>query len=323
MPYRTLAAATPAQQPLIDAVTGLRATNVRALLAAAPGSADVAVAGVPLLTVLLELRHSKAQNAARIATFRALLEGGADPNVQGSASKSFGAAPVVVAIAQFNGRFFSEPMLEHGLALDVRDARSGQTLLHYCAERSDEGWVTRCLSAGLGADAVDLQGRTSLHAAAAPKYGQKASMFKRLVAAGAPLEARDAGGATALLLASRYGDAAMVKALLALGADPNAQDDAGNGALHYAAMGRGEGSLSPIDAVATLEFLLAKRTLRSDVKARNAAGETLLHAAARHGTRATIAFLRKRGLSPADTDARGAKPADVATRRELREVLAK
>ncbi len=90
------------------------------------------------------------------------------------------------------------------------------------------------LNHGARIDATDLRGWTALHWAA--NEGRLACLV-RLIARGAPLDARDHVGRTAMMLA--VGNPAapeLIEALLRAGADPDARDERGWTALHYLAV---------------------------------------------------------------------------------------
>lgn len=82
---------------------------------------------------------------------------------------------------------------------------------------------------------------------------------RKLLAAGADCNARDGGGATALMLAAQAGNLALVQALIAAGADVNATDERSWGALtkavYNADLDRGFADVAQalIDAGANIE----------------------------------------------------------------------
>ena len=92
------------------------------------------------------------------------------------------------------------------------------------ARRSPDGWPALHLAAHFG--------NTALHAALAGHGGLR--VVSRLLAAGADVNARAAGGYTPLHIAAFGGDVALINALLALGADADARADDGRTALAIA-----------------------------------------------------------------------------------------
>jgi len=89
----------------------------------------------------------------------------------------------------------------------------------------------------ISADCTDEQQNTPLHLMAKHRahYEDAVSSAEALLRAGAPLEARDGAGRTALIFAARSGNSELVNFLLNRGADPTIQDKTGRTALHWAA----------------------------------------------------------------------------------------
>ena len=106
---------------------------------------------------------------------------------------------------------------------------------------------------------------------------------KRLIEAGADVDARDFGGLTALMLTVRNGHAEIVKILLEAGADLNAQDDDGETALLKAARG---GQTEVVNILITAS---------ADVNVRTKNGDTALILAKGWGHTHIVDLLRKAG----------------------------
>jgi len=92
--------------------------------------------------------------------------------------------------------------------------------------------VELLLAAGADVNEKEAGGRTALHYAA---WENHAAVIELLLAAGADINAKSNYGGTALHYAAEQGHASVVELLLAAGADVNAQSTAGWTALHYAA----------------------------------------------------------------------------------------
>ncbi len=117
------------------------------------------------------------------------------------------------------------------------------------------------------------------------RLGDRAAFRKTLSGASKSVNGKGPGGATPLLYAALYGDAASVKLLLDAGADPNIRNDAGASALMWAA-----GDLEKVR-------LLVEHG--ADVNATSDAGRTpLLIAAGRFGNAAVVKLLLDRGANP-------------------------
>lgn len=115
-----------------------------------------------------------------------------------------------------------------------------------------------------------------------------------LLKAGAAVDAGNASGHTALILAAYNGHAATVAALLKAGADPNIGDKRGNTAL-MGAIFKNE--------PAVIETLLAEP--RTQVNARNGAGQTAAMFAALFGKQELLEKLAARGADLKLADAAG------------------
>lgn len=145
-----------------------------------------------------------------------------------------------------------------------------------------------CLSvaalAACGAAQVPAGAPRSQELVDAAKRGDAAAV-RALLDGGADVDARDATGASALMLAVLYGDADLVKLLLERKADPNAANAMGATALHWA-----------VDNRAEVEALLAAG---ADPNALAASGLTpLMAAAVRDDVDAIVPLLLERGADP-------------------------
>lgn len=121
-----------------------------------------------------------------------------------------------------------------------------------------------------------------------------AVLVREIIDAGAQIDARNADGHTALILAAYHGRGSSVDALLAAGADPNIGDRRGNTAL-MGAIFKGEEAI----------VLRLLREPRTAIDARNAAGQTAAMFAALFGKDAVIDALAARGADFSLADAAG------------------
>ncbi|TDR41143.1 hypothetical protein DFR29_11155 [Tahibacter aquaticus] len=152
----------------------------------------------------------------------------------------------------------------------------------------------------LAATAWAQPGTGTLDAASVQHYlfdaarAGKTDLVADLLKAGAPVDAANGAGHTALILAVYNGRLDTADTLLKAGADPNLGDRRGNTAL-MGAIFKGEESL--------VQRLLADPRTRVD--ARNGAGQTAAMFAALFGKRSVIEQLAARGADFALADAAG------------------
>jgi ankyrin repeat protein len=109
---------------------------------------------------------------------------------------------------------------------------------------------------------------SKLHRAAA---ANDAAQIETLIAAGAPIDARDSAGRTSLLVATHADAVAAARALIAAGADVNARDHIEDSPYLYAA------------AEGRLEILRMTLAAGADLRSVNRYGGTGLIPAAHHG----------------------------------------
>src|SRR5436190_20725049 len=169
-------------------------------------------------------------------------------------------------------------------------------------------------------------------------------LTKRLLTAGAPVNAIDEFGTSALMYAALYSDAGVVRVLLDRGANPNHSDECGATALMWAASDRAKGLLlldrgADVNAaaktgrtallmssghpgsVAIVRMLLDKG---ADSKAADKQGRNVITSAAASGDPDIVKLLLDRGLDPNATAQIPFTPlfiAAVLNRREVCEML--
>ena len=119
------------------------------------------------------------------------------------------------------------------------DGDRGQTPLMTAVARQDSAAVARLLAAGAHPDGIDDLSRTALHLAATGPL----TLTERLIAAGADVNARDAGGISVLMRAAGEGRQPLVERLLEAGARLDLKDYQGATAADWAER-RGHGKLA-------------------------------------------------------------------------------
>ena len=188
-------------------------------------------------------------------------------------------------------------LLKAGASPDVAD-KDGTTPLCVAAERGAAGNVALLLRARADVAApCGRDGETALHEAA---DSDQAAVAQQLVAAGAPLNARDRHFETPLLEAAGKSGGAALHVLLAARAEVNVKGGHGETPLHEAVNAR---------ALASVQALLAAGAW---VDARNFRGETALFEAARNGSMDIIPVLLSAGANPQARDTTGETPPGIA-----------
>jgi ankyrin repeat protein len=169
----------------------------------------------------------------RPGTVALLLSKGADPNLPGHS----GITPLIAAAFKGNDRIV-EALLARQAEPNAVDS-TGKAAITYAAARGFVEIVRRLLDAGVDARQRYGNDLTALIWAAGHEDGVNAgaaeAVVELLLARGAPLDAADNRGRTALMTAAELGRAALVDVLLRHGADRDLRDKAGKTALQLAA----------------------------------------------------------------------------------------
>jgi len=139
-------------------------------------------------------------------------------------------------------------------------------------------------------------------------WTDEAERVRQLLDAGAPVNARNTTGATALMVASGRGHLAIAKLLLERGADPNLQDALGRTALFVPAM---------LGISKVVELLLAAGADPNLASSGNdVLPNTPLHLAAANSRRRVAGLLIEAGAYVCVRDASGATPLELAQRHD-------
>jgi uncharacterized protein len=169
----------------------------------------------------------------RQATVALLLAKNADPNLPGRS----GVTPLAASAFKGNGRIV-DLLLARGAAPDVIDT-TGKSAMTYAAARGFALIVRRLLAAGVDAKRAYGNDLTALMWAAGHEdgVGSRAAVevAELLLDAGAPIDAVDNRGDTALMIAAELGHAPLVDILLARGADRTIANKSGQRAADLAA----------------------------------------------------------------------------------------
>lgn len=191
---------------------------------------------------------------------------------------------------------------------DVNDHDLFGTPLHLAAAKGRTGIAVILLDRGADREAKgEPEGALPLHTAALNGAAQVAAL---LLERGAKVDARDAAGRTALMVAAGFLHPEVAKSLLAGGADPHAEDGVwGDTPIHYAACS---------GDIETMRLLLKAGVDVNSVGSGN--GSTALHYAANKGALAMVEFLIKNGAQMNAADESGWTPLKLASNHRHRDV---
>ena len=210
-----------------------------------------------------------------------LVQAGADLE----ATDQHGNTPVARACLT-NNVYACNAMIKLGARVTVENRFSGHTPLQ---DRMQNEYVrvnAMLVNAGAGIDHLDTRQMQALFLSSVENVYENA--VRRLVPAGADMEARGCGGHTALLVAASHGFAPIIRELLGFGAIIDATSDQGDTALHLASI---SGHLSSATELVKVG---------ASVHAVNEDGNTALIAAAERGHHLLLSLLLEHG---ADTGA--------------------
>jgi ankyrin repeat protein len=178
-----------------------------------------------------------AARAGKAAALRAFVGGGGDINFRGQGQLD--RAPLHVAIESKNVAV-ARLLIELDADVNAEDYRKARPL-HYAAGVGLTALVEILLKRGADPKAVNTFGATALHEIAsgggtAPERDQ-VRIVRRLIAAGAEVDATENAGRTPLWYAATRGKVAVAKLLLDAGADPSKRAGGDQGTPKDAAVG--------------------------------------------------------------------------------------
>jgi len=236
------------------------------------------------------------------ALVRALLQYGADPNLQNRT----GSTPLHEAVRSNAGET-AEALLQGGALVSANDLQ-GNTPLHLIVQGAELSIGTLLIEAGASLSARNNEGRSPFHEAV---RRQSLPIVRFFLQNGSRLNTRDNMGRTPLFDSIGQGNQEMVRFLLESGISVNDRDNEGNTPLHLASM-EGRRAIIPLllnnspdlfaenarretpielafqQGVPTLELLVR----RNNVNSQNNQGNNVLHLAImRDAPNAVIRYL--------------------------------
>ena len=218
----------------------------------------------------------------------ALLEKGANPNVQNSNGES----PLFYAVKSDSPTTI-QLLLNRGADKNMRDYL-GNTTLHASVRWDSRDAAKKLISNGVAINAQNISGKTPLHEAA--KAGRTV-MVDLLLSNGADINATDLTGKTVLIDAIQSGNTELVKMLINRGASPHIQEMYGRNAYHEAAetgsveliniirsaggnpLSRDSYGKTPFSLVLDKDVAVIKAVLGSDINLSDSDGNTPIHIA--------------------------------------------
>lgn len=245
--------------PLIDAIEEGDIAKVRRLvISQRVQTFDRAADGTPALSYSIRRYRFEIANT--------LIESGADPN----SPDSLGRPPLFYAV-KARAKAVVESLLLKKANVRARDNR-GYTVL---MTESSFAIVQLLLKAGAEPTQTAFDGNTPLLVFA----GRDVDIVKLLIARGAPVNAQDQFGYSALMVAASSGQTEIVKVLIDAGAEINQKNRGGETALLLAVhCGQWEAHGDVEGHIATIKLLLRAR---ADVNAKAADGTSTLAACRR------------------------------------------
>jgi hypothetical protein len=168
----------------------------------------------------------------------------------------------------------------------------GYSLVHALTQYGDPAPLRLLLEHGANPNALDGEGNSPLHLAAA-LHDNAESVVQLLLTYHADLDVRTSPNSyeeTALMIAIKSARLNVVQVLLENGADLNVRDRLGNTALHHAAF----------QGMATIVRLLVKKGVYVNEIGHD--GRTALHVAAQRGNEVVVKILKEAGANLKMTD---------------------
>ena len=178
------------------------------------------------------------QNKMMPEVVRALLAGGANPNLANSQGRT---ALMEAVVANTFEDDTVKALLAARPAINAQENEGATALLLACINGQRPSYVSLLIAAGADVNLPDKRGRTPLLAASAfenrnGSFGaESAAILQQLITAGADIKARNAANETALMLAIRAEREDIAKLLLVAGVDLNLVNNDGDSALTIAA----------------------------------------------------------------------------------------
>jgi len=166
--------------------------------------------------------------SADAASVKALISAGCDVN----ARDTEGMIPLSLAVSSGVPSEAVSQLIAGGASVNSVDEYGSTPLLLACSNGAEPSVVKLLLSAGAKADAADDYGYTALLYSFYGDYAEE--LYPLLTRAGAKAGERGNDGVTALMMAAMYASAEFLSGLIADGAPVNALDDEGMSALMYA-----------------------------------------------------------------------------------------
>ena len=228
------------------------------------------------------------------AMVKFLIEKGADVN---AASTGRYSRTLLHHLVYFEDLEIAAIALEHGGDVNMKDFE-GKTVLDSAVDRERVAFIEFLIS-----KVPSLAGPATLAVVARCKDPK---LVELLLEKGIPVDARDAGGSTALHVAAQKGCTRAVDVLIKKGANIEARTSRGDTPLMLAAEGH------QAETVRQLLDAGAKVNAVREAKAPTGRGRTALHSAARAGALDAAKLLLEKGANVKARTTDGQTPADLA-----------